>query len=103
MSPREDDGTSTNNYVIVYEEAQDTGTYMVGALKNSGPNSITVKLTTKDTFRGVEQAVESTVAAGTTWDIASALVNPARPYCLYRIEVKSTLADLSGNFRMVTD
>ena len=95
------DSQSTNSYVNIADVTNTPGILLYGGIMNDGPYTICVKTTVNDLFGNDDQTSTSVITPGVYWSVDSLInigtANP--PYGRIRVDVKSLLSNLHGNFR----
>lgn len=90
------DGTTESDYVHLWDFGNDSGAGFdcFGSIKNTGLNSMTVRLTATTIF-GATDTTTTAVLGGAVWDfknVVEGLLGAGVPMGYVSVEVKSTLA-----------
>jgi hypothetical protein len=98
-------GTSTDINTTVFDVVQARGLVGIGAIKNTGANSITIIETVTDKF-GVTTPVPTDIPAGDQYilnpqsSFNDEITNSWPPYTEYKLEVQSTTAGQPSTFEL---
>lgn len=97
------DDSTADEYETLWEYGNDSGAGFdfFGSIKNSGANSMTVRLTVGDIFGNTDQNA-TPVLAGDMWDfrsVVTGMFGSAMPMARFSIEIKSTVAGLPTTYQ----
>lgn len=96
------DDSTADDYEMLWEYGNDSGAGfdIFGSIKNTGANSMTVRLTVVDMFANTDQNM-TPVVGGDMWDfrgVVTAMFGSVMSMASFTIEIKSTLAGLSTTY-----
>lgn len=93
-------GTTTNSWASVFEFGDTDAVACICSLKNTGSNTVSIKLTLQNAYGG-NQNDTFLVLPGGIWSessVAEKLLGLDPCYSLFRVEVKSTVVGLHSTY-----
>lgn len=94
-------GTTTNSYVQILDASATEGCLVVGSVKNTGTNTMSIRLTVTSCYGGSNSQV-SALLPDCVWSansVDSNLLGLDPNYSELKIEVKSTVINLATDFQ----